>query len=180
MNDTPRTDAAYAECVKQGGEYEPFHGPLIDESQKLERELAAKTEEFNWLKTVFDAATAIQGDDEVLKYVTSGNAIPVTRCTVSADLIRQLVADRQSARAAPDPECICHGNWRALVKESLPFLGKKYRDVHDGLEYTFYGVVHAEDDYYYGIYREGKARLLSCVGDLEQHGFVLAEDKPRG
>lgn len=43
------------------------------------------------------AATEIQGDAEVLKYVTSGNAIPVTRCTVSADLIRQLVTARSLA-----------------------------------------------------------------------------------
>jgi hypothetical protein len=42
-------------------------------------------------------ATRVLGDDEVLQYVTSGNAIPVTRCTVSADLIRQLVGTRRAA-----------------------------------------------------------------------------------
>jgi hypothetical protein len=53
-------------------------------------------DEFTRLRAMFAAATEVQGDHEVLKYVTSGNAIPVTRCTVSADLIRQLVAARSA------------------------------------------------------------------------------------
>lgn len=48
----------------------------------------------------YELATAIQGDEEVLRYVKSGNAVPVTRCTVSADLIRQLVENRRSRDAA--------------------------------------------------------------------------------
>jgi hypothetical protein len=50
--------------------------------------------ELRRLTAMFRAATEVQGDAEVLRYVTSGNAIPVTRCTVSADLIRQLVTGR--------------------------------------------------------------------------------------
>ena len=42
-------------------------------------------------RAIFNQSTVIQGDDDVIKYVTSGNAIPVTRCTVSADLIRSLI-----------------------------------------------------------------------------------------
>lgn len=62
-----------------------------------ERELAySAAERLARLETMFAAAVEIQGDDEVLRYVKSGNAIPVTRCTVSADLIRQLVAARSS------------------------------------------------------------------------------------
>jgi hypothetical protein len=56
------------------------------------RALREALDELTRLRAMFAAATDVQGDDEVLKYVTSGNAIPVTRCTVSADLIRQLVA----------------------------------------------------------------------------------------
>ena len=90
MSDTPRTDAAESECACT------VNGSIVNGvvtawfARQLERDL-------NRLQAIFDAATEIQGDDEVLKYVRSGNAIPVTRCTVSADLIRQLL----SARAEP-------------------------------------------------------------------------------
>jgi hypothetical protein len=61
-------------------------------ASKADYDAAADAAELKRLRAMFAAATEVQGDDEVLKYVTSGNAIPVTRCTVSADLIRQLVA----------------------------------------------------------------------------------------
>jgi hypothetical protein len=41
----------------------------------------------------------------------------------------------------------------------------------DGLEYRFFGLVHGEDDYYYGMYRNGDLLLLSCVGNLDTHGY---------
>jgi hypothetical protein len=65
------------------------------------RALREALDELTRLRAMFAAATDVQGDDEVLKYVTSGNAIPVTRCTVSADLIRQLVARSAVARSEP-------------------------------------------------------------------------------
>ena len=71
----------------------------------LESALAAVTKERDALQGERDRATAILGDDEVMQYVTSGNAIPVTRCTVSADLIRQLVEGRRNAEAHP-PEAL--------------------------------------------------------------------------
>jgi hypothetical protein len=64
------------------------------------RALREALDELTRLRAMFAAATDVQGDDEVLKYVTSGNAIPVTRCTVSADLIRQLVARSAEGRRA--------------------------------------------------------------------------------
>ena len=57
----------------------------------LQEQYDALSKNYRRLKAIFDEATSIQGDDEVIKYVTSGNACPVTRCTVSADLIRQLL-----------------------------------------------------------------------------------------
>lgn len=69
--------------------------------------------ELKRLWAIFDAATEVQGDAEVLRYVTSGNAIPVTRCTVSADLIRQLVEGRANRpEAAP--------TWRLAKSDELP------------------------------------------------------------
>ncbi len=72
-----------------------------------------------------------------------------------------------------DTNCICKGNWRNIVSESLPLLGKRFTD-ETGHEYTFYGVVHGEDDYYYGMCDDdGCCYLLSCVGSLETHGYSI-------
>jgi hypothetical protein len=106
LSDTPRTDD-----ILSGQVFSDLDGAVaclnqwVDHSRQIERELAR-------LQAIFDAATEVQGDAEVLRYVTSGNAIPVTRCTVSADLIRQLVAGRTAAqqedtnRALVIDECI--------------------------------------------------------------------------
>lgn len=88
-----------------------------------------------------------------------------------------------SSRVAPhvggeDKDCICRGNWRLIVKECEGLIGKWYRDGL-GDEYRFYGIVHGDDDYYYGMAREGKCLLLSCVGSMEGHGFhLMTEEKP--
>lgn len=70
-----------------------------------------------------------------------------------------------------DPECVCRGNWRAIVKESEPYLGKKFTD-RKRAEWTFFGVIHSDDDYYYGMWRKnGELALLTCCGSLEAHGY---------
>jgi hypothetical protein len=47
----------------------------------------------------------------------------------------------------------------------------------DGVQYRFFGVVHADDDYYYGMQSKAKGlSLLSCVGSLESWGLELADD----
>jgi hypothetical protein len=58
---------------------------------------ADEIERLQRFERMHEEATKVLGDAEVLQYVTSGNAIPVSRCTVSADLIRQLVAGRRAA-----------------------------------------------------------------------------------
>jgi len=73
-----------------------------------------------------------------------------------------------------ESSCICKGNWRLIVNEERNRFGKKFRD-EKGDEWTFYGLVHADDDYYYGMYRKGEARLLSCVGSIEGFGFTLID-----
>ena len=69
-------------------------------------------------------------------------------------------------------ECICKGNWRDIVNETEHLLDKRFRD-RKGDEYTFFGIVHGSDDYYYGMWRreDHEMRLLSCVGSIEGHGF---------
>jgi hypothetical protein len=70
--------------------------------------------------------------------------------------------------------CICRGNWRALVKACEPVLDMRFRDAQ-GHEYAFFGIVHARDDYYYGMRGVSPdacaLRLLSCVGTIAGHGY---------
>lgn len=76
-----------------------------------------------------------------------------------------------------DEACICKGNWRAIVKEYGPRIGQWYKS-KDG-EFRFFGLVHAEDDYYYGMMgRDFKVRLLSCVGDIAAFGFEELPSPP--
>lgn len=71
-------------------------------------------------------------------------------------------------------DCICKGNWRQIIKECEGLLGKKFRH-RSGSISTLYGVVHADDDYYYGMSGDSGYLLLSCVGDLEAHGYTLID-----
>lgn len=75
-----------------------------------------------------------------------------------------------------DDGCICHGNWRELVKESEPFLEKTYRDER-GHKFVFVGLINGGDDYYYGMAGEKGFRLLSCAASLEQHGYELVPEE---
>lgn len=75
--------------------------------------------------------------------------------------------------------CICEGNWREIVSECEDLFGKRFVDIGDpkGTVYTLFGVVHADDDYYYGLVDgEGKLRLATCVGSLATNGFTGVED----
>lgn len=73
-----------------------------------------------------------------------------------------------------DPNCVCHGNWRSIVNETQHLLGDEYeceRGQWSGRGWYFYGIVHGDDDYYYGMVRNGRHLLLSCVGSIDGHGF---------
>lgn len=71
-----------------------------------------------------------------------------------------------------DSGCRCKGNWRLLLSEYEQFFGRKYRDSGTGNVFTFIGLVHSDDDYYYGMYRPCDLRLISCVMSLEQAGLT--------
>jgi hypothetical protein len=51
-------------------------------------------------------------------------------------------------------KCVCKGNWRLLVNEVGPSIGKQYES-EDGKTWTFFGLVHGDDDYYYGMCSKG-------------------------
>lgn len=71
--------------------------------------------------------------------------------------------------------CICVGNWRAIVAEYDDLLDTRFRD-HQGREFVFFGIVHAREDYYYGMWsKDDGMRLLSCVGSIEGHGYTPVE-----
>ena len=64
--------------------------------------------------------------------------------------------------------------WRQRIIECVNLIGKKF--VSDtGEECIFFGLVYSDDDYYYGMFGNGKLRLLSCVGSIAGHGFELLE-----
>ena len=69
-------------------------------------------------------------------------------------------------------------NWKSLVKEYGPHIGKYYVD-KSGEEYYFDGLLHGVDDYYYMMW-SGKTQsytISSCVGSLKQCGFTLRKKK---
>jgi hypothetical protein len=70
--------------------------------------------------------------------------------------------------------CICRGNWRKIVKEYEALFGQVFA-ARDGENFTFTGLVHSDDDYYYLMISTvtGKAELLSCVGDFEGFGYTI-------
>jgi hypothetical protein len=87
------------------------------------------------------------------------------------------LAVARSALAEKEREnqgCICKGNWRQIVAEVQPLIGKRFGD-KQGREFTFFGVVHSDDDYYYGMSGNSGMVLLSCVGDISGHGFELVD-----
>lgn len=79
-------------------------------------------------------------------------------------------ASRLRSTEAVDEGCICKGNWRAIVKEYGPKIGQTFK--RGDKTYRFFGIVHGDDDYYYGLVElGGKVVLSSCVGSLETMGF---------
>ncbi len=69
-------------------------------------------------------------------------------------------------------------NWIRLVEECEDIINCRFRDENTNEEYRFFGLVHSYDDYYYGMYGKSGLRLLSCVGNLETHGFRRISNEP--
>lgn len=84
--------------------------------------------------------------------------------------------DKLAAVKAERDGCICSGNWRKIIAEAEPLFGRRF-DREDGAKnHRLIGVMHGDDDYYYVMsYGPGTFLLLSCVGDLETHGYKAAK-----
>ena len=92
------------------------------------------------------------------------------------DIATELEQENQDLRKAPD--CLGRDNWKFLVEKYEKLLNTHYKD-NNGEVYTFFGLVHASDDYYFGMseYKTKKVMLLSCVCDIEDHGFKVYGEK---
>lgn len=102
------------------------------------------------------------------------NGHHVDRLIVSFGVI---VMDTVSCDTEEDDACICKGNWRSLVKECEGLYGANFKD-DSGRVLSFYGLVHTDEDYYYGfINKKGKNEMFSCVGDFETWGLTRLEKK---
>jgi hypothetical protein len=92
---------------------------------------------------------------------------------VNVLLVRRFfdLVGRAETPAPRDEECICQGNWRKLAQETETLFGKEFES--NGDVYTLEGLVHTEEDYYYGMrrQRDGRWTLLSCVANIEGHHF---------
>ena len=93
----------------------------------------------------------------------------------SGALVTLAPANGEGAAPAQDPNCICRGNWRAIVKETEHLIRRYYKRLRDDVVFHFFGIVHADDDYYYGMWNKSEGLLLiSCVGAID-HGMELLE-----
>jgi hypothetical protein len=92
-----------------------------------------------------------------------------------AQIIERNAADadkQEQPSELPADGCICRGNWREIVAETETMIGKEFVNEHDE-RFRLFGIVHADDDYYYGMHGESGMRLLSCVGNIESFGYRL-------
>ena len=78
-----------------------------------------------------------------------------------------------------DLQCVCKGNWRKILSDVEHLIDREFTD-QNGRIFTFFGLVHGGDDYYYGMYAADdlprNSVLLSCVGSIAGHGYELLED----
>lgn len=63
-------------------------------------------------------------------------------------------------------------NWNRIVGKYGSLIGRQYKD-EKGKVYSFFGLVHGDDDFYFGMAAQGDLRLLSCVGTPETMGLEL-------
>jgi len=90
-------------------------------------------------------------------------------CANHSDAIRHAIDNADN--------CICHGNWSSIIKESRHLLNRHFIS-HDKKKFIFIGFIHAADDFYYGFWNKiDGLRLLSCVGSIEGHGYTLIDKK---
>jgi len=78
-----------------------------------------------------------------------------------------------------DPNCICYGNWRNIIRRYEECLGNNYINLYTDTLHKFIGIMHGDDDYYYVMYnyKTKQSHFLSCVGWMSDHGYVQVSDE---
>lgn len=159
-------ESATAEANEKG--LGGYHGARLTDARNLIKEIEStnKSEE-----------TSVAGEPTA-EYMAEATNYAARVIKPAEDIARDfwdMVLAHAPPKPAPEQQddgCICKGNWRLIIKETQHLFGKQFRD-SNGDEFTFYGVVHSDDDYYYGMSGKSGGRMLSCVGDLDGHGFEL-------
>ncbi len=82
---------------------------------------------------------------------------------------------QRTGGSSPDTGCVCRSNWRSIISKVELLIERRFRD-SQGKTWTFFGVVHGKDDYYYGMSAKGRIALFSCVGAFDSWGFTLIEE----
>lgn len=104
-----------------------------------------------------------------LDWIIEQERYTFAECSLAEEIMHRVEQARQALSDLGDG-CIRQGNWRLLVKKYEQLIGSTFVD-DLGREYKFFGLIHSNDDYYYGMHGKSGARFLSCVGDIEDHGF---------
>lgn len=68
-------------------------------------------------------------------------------------------------------------NWKKLLEEYEPLIGRTFIDNFDYSEWKLFGLVHGDDDYYFGLCEVDVPFdwiLVSCVGHLNIR-YILKE-----
>lgn len=105
--------------------------------------------------------------DEAIAWVLKWRKKHFTKILGVKDKALITLADRAN-------KCVCGESWRLLVSEYEDKISNRYIDTETKKEYTFFGIVWSDDDYYFGMIENGgKLMLLSCVLDIEGHRYEL-------
>ena len=160
------------------GEYD---GPLppphdsLEEAQRADEYRRSRSEDvLHHVLTGADYFIATKPTDEALAEAVKSTAAHGVKLIAEQDRRAGLTTHSVGSL---DPGCICFGNWRLIVKETEQLLDKKYIEERTGAEFTFIGVLHGSDDFYYAMWRKEDLRLLSCVGAIESWGFKLVGER---
>jgi len=97
------------------------------------------------------------------------------RCKLNAALAA--APPPRASLPARDPGCICYGNWRLIISEVESLFGRQFKGPNGEL-WRFFGLVHSQDDYYYGMSNcaTGRLSLLTCVTNFSGHDFTLVPE----
>lgn len=182
--DLASTESARVAILAENAHYKQRVAELTEALQQREDQLRIALDS---ARTADEPSAALQSVQAMFRAAVSSLAeisqaldIPDHVASVAngnAEILKAIAHLKRASQPPPDADCICKGNWRAIVKEVERLIGREFRN-RAGNTYRFFGVVHGEDDYYYGMADKDSVRLLSCVGSIEGHGYTAVTKEP--